>query len=84
MFPILKLNNVSKIYNKRKVVDNLSLMLFEGEIFGFIGPNGAGKSTTVKMICGLTGISSGNIFVNGYDVSKNFKKAIANVGAVVA
>lgn len=83
MFPILKLNNVSKIYNKRKVVDNLSLMLFEGEIFGFIGPNGAGKSTTIKMICGLTGISSGNIFVNGYDVSKNFKKAIANVGAVV-
>ena len=83
MFPILKLNNVSKVYNKRKVVDNLSLMLFEGEIFGFIGPNGAGKSTTIKMICGLTGISSGNIFVNGYDVNKNFKKAIANIGAVV-
>ncbi len=83
MFPILKLNNVSKVYNKRKVVDNLSLMLFEGEIFGFIGPNGAGKSTTIKMICGLTGISSGNIFVNGYDINKNFKKAIANIGAVV-
>lgn len=65
------------------MVDNLSLMLFEGEIFGFIGPNGAGKSTTIKMICGLTGISSGNIFVNGYDVNKNFKKAIANIGAVV-
>lgn len=83
MLPILKLNNVSKIYNKRKVVDNLSLMLFEGEIFGFIGPNGSGKSTTIKMICGLTGISSGSIFVNGYDVNKNFKKAISNIGAVV-
>ncbi len=83
MIPVLKLNNVTKIYNKKKVVDNLSLMLFEGEIFGFIGPNGAGKSTTIKMICGLTNISSGSIFINGYSIDKNFKKAIANVGAVV-
>ena len=83
MIPILKLNNVSKIYNGKKAVDNLSLMLFEGEIFGFIGPNGAGKSTTIKMICGLTGVSSGSIFINGYSVDKNFKKAISHVGAVV-
>lgn len=83
MIPVLKLNNVTKVYNKKKVVDNLSLMLFEGEIFGFIGPNGAGKSTTIKMICGLTSISQGSIFINGYDIDKNFKKAIANVGAVV-
>ncbi|MBQ7797708.1 MAG: ABC transporter ATP-binding protein [Clostridia bacterium] len=83
MIPVLKLNNVTKIYNKKKVVDNLSLMLFEGEIFGFIGPNGAGKSTTIKMICGLTSVSSGSIFINGYSIDKNFKKAISNVGAVV-
>ena len=83
MIPVLKLNNVTKVYNNKKVVDNLSLMLFEGEIFGFIGPNGAGKSTTIKMICGLTSITSGSIFINGYSIDKNFKKAIANVGAVV-
>ncbi|MBO5910490.1 MAG: ABC transporter ATP-binding protein, partial [Clostridia bacterium] len=83
MIPVLKLNNVSKVYNKKRVVDNLSLMLFEGEIFGFIGPNGAGKSTTIKMICGLTNVSSGSIFINGYSIDKNFQKAIANVGAVV-
>lgn len=83
MIPILKLDNVSKTYNKKKVVDSLSFMLFEGEIFGFIGPNGAGKSTTIKMICGLTNISSGKIFINGYDIDKNFKKAISNIGAVV-
>lgn len=83
MIPILKLNNVTKVYNKTKVVDNLSLMLFEGEIFGFIGPNGAGKSTTIKMICGLTSITSGTIFINGYSIDKNFEKAIASVGAVV-
>jgi len=83
LIPVLKLNNVTKVYKKKKVVDNLSLMLFEGEIFGFIGPNGAGKSTTIKMICGLTNISSGSIFINGYDIDKNFKKAISQVGAVV-
>ena len=83
MIPVLKLNNVSKIYNGKKVVDNLSFMLFEGEIFGFIGPNGAGKSTTIKMICGLASVSSGSIFINGYNIDKNFKKAIASVGAVV-
>ncbi|MBQ3502731.1 MAG: ABC transporter ATP-binding protein [Clostridia bacterium] len=83
MIPVLKLNNVTKVYNGKKVVDNLSLMLFEGEIFGFIGPNGAGKSTTIKMICGLTSISSGSIFINGYNIDKNFKKAISNIGAVV-
>lgn len=83
MVPVLKLVNVTKIYKKKRVVDNLSLMLFEGEIFGFIGPNGAGKSTTIKMICGLTSISSGKIFINGYNIDTSFKKAIANVGAVV-
>ncbi len=83
MIPVLRLNNVTKIYNDKKVVDNLSLMLFEGEIFGFIGPNGAGKSTTIKMICGLTSISGGSIFVNGYNIERSFKKAIANIGAVV-
>ncbi len=83
MFPVLKLKNVTKLYNKKPVVENLSLMLFEGEIFGFIGPNGAGKSTTIKMICGLTSISSGSIYINGYNIDNSFKKAIASVGAVV-
>lgn len=83
MIPVLKLNNVTKCYNGTKVVDNLTLMLFEGEIFGFIGPNGAGKSTVIKMICGITSITSGSIFINGYSIDKNFKKAISQVGAVV-
>ena len=79
MIPVLKLNNVSKVYGKKKVVDSLSFSLFPGQVFGFIGPNGAGKSTTIKMICGLTSISGGSIFVDGYNVERCFKKAIANV-----
>ena len=83
MKPVLKLKKVSKIYGKKKVVDNLSFSIFPGQVFGFIGPNGAGKSTTIKMICGLTSISEGAVYIDGYNVERNFKKAIKNVGAVV-
>ena len=83
MIPVLKLKKVSKYYGSKKVVDSINFSLFPGQVFGFIGPNGAGKSTTIKMICGLTSISGGSIFVDGYNVSRCFKKAIQNVGAVV-
>ena len=83
MIPVLKLKNVTKIYNKKKVVDNISFSIFPGQVFGFIGPNGAGKSTTIKMICGLTSITQGSIYVDGYNVDRCFKKAIKNIGAVV-
>ena len=80
---MLKLKNVSKVYGKKKVVDSISFSLYPGQVFGFIGPNGAGKSTTIKMICGLTSISGGSIYVNGYNVERCFKKAISSVGAVI-
>lgn len=83
MKPVLKLKKVSKIYNKKKVVNSLSFSIYPGQVFGFIGPNGAGKSTTIKMICGLTSISEGAVYIDGYNVERNFKKAIKNVGAVV-
>lgn len=83
MIPVLKLKSVSKVYGKKKVVDNVSFSLFPGQVFGFIGPNGAGKSTTIKMICGLTKISGGSIFIDGYNVERCFKKAISKVGAVI-
>ena len=83
MIPVLKLKKVTKYYGKKKVVDSVNFSLFPGQVFGFIGPNGAGKSTTIKMICGLTSISGGAIYVNGYNVERCFKKAIQNVGAVV-
>ncbi len=55
----------------------------EGDILGFIGPNGAGKTTTIKLILGLQSINSGKVFINGYDIEENFKKAIKNVGTIV-
>lgn len=55
----------------------------EGDILGFIGPNGAGKTTTIKLILGLQNITSGRVYINGYDIEENFKKAIENVGTIV-
>ena len=55
----------------------------EGDILGFIGPNGAGKTTTIKLILGLQNITSGKVYINGYDIEENFKKAIENVGTIV-
>ncbi|RKD31958.1 ABC transporter ATP-binding protein [Thermohalobacter berrensis] len=69
---MLKIENVSKSYNKGaiKAVDNISLNVRPGEIFGFLGPNGAGKTTTIKMIVGLLKPDEGNIFVNGINNQK--------------
>ena len=55
----------------------------EGDILGFIGPNGAGKTTTIKLILGIQNITSGKVYINGYDIEENFKKAIENVGTIV-
>ncbi len=67
---MIKIENISKSYVKgKKSVDNLSLEIKDGEIFGFLGPNGAGKSTTLKMITGiLNPDSGGNIWVDGKSI----------------
>ena len=80
---VLELKNVSKTFGKRKVIDNLSLEVKEGEIFGFLGPNGAGKTTTIKMILKLIDNDEGTIKVNGYDTEKQFEKAMECIGAIV-
>jgi ABC-2 type transport system ATP-binding protein len=66
---LLNIQGVSKSYNRGsvKAVDNLSLVVRPGEIFGFLGPNGAGKTTTIKMIVGLLNPDEGTIVINGFD-----------------
>ncbi len=69
---MIKLNNVTKTYNgTNKAVDNLTLEIKSGEIFGFLGPNGAGKTTTLKMITGILKQDSGEITINDIDTLKN-------------
>lgn len=81
---MLKINGLTKIYGRSdvKAVDDLSLEVESGEIFGFIGPNGAGKSTTIKCVTGITGFNAGTIEVNGFDVRKNPIEAKRSIGYV--
>ena len=80
---ILQCDNLYKNFGKKKIIKNLSLSLYEGDILGFIGPNGSGKTTTIKMILGLQTIGSGKVTINGFDNKKDYVSAIKRVGAIV-
>jgi len=80
---MIELTNVTKIYSGTvKAVDNLNLVIPDGEIFGFLGPNGAGKTTTIKLISGILNPSSGSIRVNGKDIKDNALEAKKQIGYV--
>jgi ABC-2 type transport system ATP-binding protein len=81
---ILKIDNLTKVYanGEVKAVDDLSIEIKPGEIFGFLGPNGAGKSTTIKCLTGILPFDSGNINVCGYDLIEDPIKAKMSIGYV--
>lgn len=80
---MIEIKNVSKSYKKgEKVVDNISLKINDGEIFGFIGLNGAGKTTTIKMITGILEIDEGNIFIDGKSIITSPIEAKKQIGLV--
>ncbi len=68
---MLKIEHLTKIYGEKKAVDDLSLHIQPGEIYGFIGHNGAGKTTTLKSCCGILRFDGGEIHVNGVSVKEN-------------
>ncbi len=68
---MLRINNLTKVYGNTKAVDNLSLHIQPGEIYGFIGHNGAGKSTTLKSVAGILDFDEGEIIINDTDLKSN-------------
>lgn len=80
---VLKIKDLTKVYNKKRVVDGLTLNVEAGQIYGFLEPNGAGKTTTIKMITGLIKKDAGDIVINGIDAVKNHDVAMNYVGAIV-
>ena len=67
---MLKIKNLTKVYGDKKAVDNLSLHIRPGEIYGFIGHNGAGKTTTIKSCCGILQFEEGEILIDGTSVKE--------------
>lgn len=80
---ILKVEKLCKKVGKKEILKNVSFQIDEGDILAFIGPNGAGKTTTIKCILGLQRLTKGSITINGYDIKKDFVKAITHVGCLV-
>ena len=76
----LLIRNLRKNYGTFCAVDNISYGVRKGECFGLLGINGAGKTTTFKMITGDEPITSGDIFVNGYDVKRNIQRVQRQIG----
>ena len=70
---VLSINNLTKFYDRKKVLDRLHLELNRGEIYGLLGANGAGKTTTINIICGLLNYDSGSVLINGDKISHKTK-----------
>ncbi len=82
MSTILKTNDLTKKYGNKVVVDNLSISIEKGEIFGLLGPNGAGKSTTMNMICGIIKPTLGSVEFMGKDFKRNRKSLTDKLGFI--
>lgn len=80
---ILKINGVFKKINNQNLLENITLNVKKGEIFGLLGPNGAGKTTLLKMLVGLYKVSKGTILINDIDISINREKALMKIGALI-
>lgn len=82
--PVIQIENLTKWYkgNNRAAVNNISLDIPEGRIFGLLGPNGAGKTTMIRILCGLLAPTSGNVTIGGYSL-KSDKKGIKKIIGVV-
>lgn len=77
------IENLSKMYKNNRGIQDLNLEVEQGEVFGFLGPNGAGKTTTMKIMVGLMKADKGDVKINGFSISKEYEKAMKNVGCII-
>lgn len=77
------LQNLTKIYGEKKVVDNISLSIPKGLVFGLLGPNGAGKSTIINIISGITRQTSGEVFILGKNMATNMNECKMQIGTAI-
>ncbi len=78
--PVIAAGNLKKTFGSFTAVNDISFRVDKGTCFGILGPNGAGKTSTIKMIYGFSPITSGNIFVFGLDIKKQYRKIKARIG----
>lgn len=81
--PVVELQNLTKVIGQKKIIDNLNLSLYPGQITGFLGPNGAGKTTTIRMMVGLMKPTSGDVLIEEKSLTTDFEESISKVGVIV-
>ncbi len=81
--PIIRTEALTRDYGNFRALDHLDMEIEKGGCVGFLGPNGAGKSTTIKMLTTLLRPTGGKAYIHGFDVQKEGKKALSDVGTVV-
>lgn len=79
---VIQVSGLTKFYGEFLAVDNISLEIEKGEVFGFLGPNGAGKTTTIRMLTGLSKPVKGKASVLGFDVESEIIRVKKNIGVV--
>lgn len=79
---MLRIEHLQKVYGEKKAVDDLSLHIQPGEIYGFIGHNGAGKTTTIKACCGILQFDSGEILIDGVSIKEQPLACKANLAYI--
>lgn len=80
---VIQIKDVCKAFDHRQVLNNISLSVEEGEIFGLLGPSGAGKTTLIKMLIGLLSATSGNIAILGKELDKKIDESFPSFGMVL-
>lgn len=80
---VIQIKDVCKAFDQRQVLNNISLSVEEGEIFGLLGPSGAGKTTLIKMLIGLLSATSGNIAILGKELDKIIDESFPSFGMVL-
>jgi ABC-2 type transport system ATP-binding protein len=80
---VLEAQHLTKRFGDREAVSDVSFDVRAGEVFGFLGPNGAGKTTTIRMLVGLARPDRGTVRIRGFDIHRDFARAMAHVGCIV-
>ncbi|MBQ4899203.1 ABC transporter ATP-binding protein [Paenibacillus sp. Marseille-P2973] len=81
--PVVRIQGVSKKIGSKTLIDNLTLDIPPGQVYGFLGPNGSGKTTTIRMMVGLMSITQGDILIQGSSIKSDFERAVSHIGAIV-
>ncbi|CAA7600249.1 Putative ABC transporter [Acididesulfobacillus acetoxydans] len=80
---VIEIQNLTKLYKNGRGIDDISLDIYRGDVFGFLGPNGAGKTTAMKVMTGLIRPDRGEVRILGYSIAEEYEKAMAKVGCII-